>query len=391
MKKTILFSLIPVAILLLILEITGRILYPFDPEKRAAILADRDLRNELSYFDANIIREYHTAKKSYAPFLGWIGAPNTDLPSIRTDRLGFRNDVVEPRRRNEFRILIVGGSSAWGLGASSNATTPAGYLQQMLDDAGQDTRFRVMNGAYPAWESRQEMIVAIEFLEYFDPDMVLALTGFNDLTGFAKLGAGFLALRTESRRLGKAVEDQIRPMNTLTALRKLAGSSGIWRLVVYAKEWRALQERKRRTVKGHYQYDPAVSDLGTARTVNRYEVINDLGARHGFQLVVALQPDLFSTGKTLSEEEAEILETQRARFVGIDETYLAYRRDFLAALRRMHDPKPIVVDLAPVFDTVTDPIFIDPAHYIDAGNRRIAAELAGVVLEATSSPTRSAP
>jgi hypothetical protein len=382
MKKTIIFSLIPVFILLVILEVVGRIIYPLDQDKRAAVIAERDPRTELSYFDPDVMREYHAARRSYITFLGWIGAPGTDLPSIKTDAHGFRGRPVEPRRDNEYRILIVGGSSAWGLGASSNQTTPAGYLEQMLNETGQDTVFRVMNGAFPAWESREEMIVTIEFFDYFDPDMIIAFTGFNDITGLTKMGERFFALREESAVLAKAVEEQIRPMGTMTALRKLAGSLGLWRLVVYFRELRALEARKQDTVKGHYAYDENVSREGFKRIVRRYRIMASFGDRSHAKLVIALQPDIFSTKKPMIAEEASIVKHHRARFRGIQEAFLRYRTDMLTALKGLGPPKPTIVDLAPVFDKVAEPIFIDPAHYIDKGNLHVAARLKEVVLDA---------
>jgi hypothetical protein len=115
--KIIIFSLMPVMLLLLILEITGRVIYPFEPEERAVILAKRDPRISLSYLSINanattILQDVHGMPSRYLPFLGWLGKPNTSLTTIQTNQLGFRDRNFEPRRPGEYRIVLLGGSTA---------------------------------------------------------------------------------------------------------------------------------------------------------------------------------------------------------------------------------------------------------------------------------------
>jgi hypothetical protein len=76
-------------------------------------------------------------------------------------------------------VAVLGGSTAWGLGASANSRTISGQLEQCLGEAGGDSR--VMSAAYPAWASREELVTLLEYREVLDPDVVLAVTGFNDL------------------------------------------------------------------------------------------------------------------------------------------------------------------------------------------------------------------
>jgi len=127
-SRTVVFSLVPLIFILVILEIAGRILYPFDPDGRAMVMARRDPRLNLSYFsqgtDAKaILFDMYRMDKRYLPFLGYLGAPNSRLPTISTNALGFRDRAIAPRQPKEFRVLLLGGSTAWGLGASSNDHT----------------------------------------------------------------------------------------------------------------------------------------------------------------------------------------------------------------------------------------------------------------------------
>ena len=237
--KTFAFSLVPVGILLLALVLAGRLLYPFEPDKRALIQAERDPRVTLSYFNEGpgakaILWDINRMERRYLPFLGYLSKPDLTLPTLQTNRLGFRDAPLSPRQPGEMRILLLGGSVAWGIGASGNDKTVRGVLEGLLNKGG-TSKYRVMSGAFWGYGARQEMTVLIEFLDTFDPDVVVSLTGHNDVMTMMYDEGGVLE-RPESKTLTEAVTTQLRPMDTFTALRKVGGSLGVWRLVVYARE-----------------------------------------------------------------------------------------------------------------------------------------------------------
>ena len=316
--KTVVFSLIPALLLIIILEITGRIIYPFDPDKRALIKAERDPHVELSYAGPDgkgklIFYDIHRKESRYLPFLGWIGEPNTNLATIRTNELGFRDRSLLPREENEYRILILGGSTAWGLGASSNENTVAGALESQLNSNAENHTYRVMNGAYPGWQSRQELTALMEYYDEFDPDLVIALTGWNDVYVLTSGEDPDLQMRKESGMLAKAVTESLQPMSTMYALRKFAGSLGIWRLVVHFREKRHLASPP--SVKVSYDADNARRII--PGMVDRYLTMANFARRHGAKLILAIQPDIYTTGKTLTQEEDSVRKRYTDKFVNI--------------------------------------------------------------------------
>jgi lysophospholipase L1-like esterase len=375
--KTVAFSLVPVAILLLVLEIAGRLLYPFDPDQRAMTITERDPRVRLPYFDAGpgakaILWDVNRMERRYVAFLGFLGKPDTTLPTLRTNQLGFRDEPLAPRQPGEVRVLLLGGSTAWGLGASSNDATVRGALQRILN-AGGGTNYRVMSGAFLGYTARQEMTVLTEFLDRYDPDVVVSLTGHNDVMTIMHDSGGVLQ-RWEARTLEEAVAGQIKPMDTLTALRKLGGSLGIWRLVVYLKELSPPPARPSAKV---LEYDPERSKRLAGRVAELHRISAEYAARHGKRHVIVMQPDLYSTKKTLTPEE----EGTKRRFTtsvrGIDEAYPQYRQDLAASLAAL--PGVTFVDLRGPFDRVAEPLFIDDCHLVDRGYELIAEAIAGVL------------
>ena len=373
--KTAVFSLIPVIVLLLILEIAGRIIYPFDPDKRAMIKAERDPHVQLSYLSdqgegLNIFYDIHRHESRYLPFLGWLGVPNTALATIRTNELGFRDRSLESDTENEYRIVILGGSTAWGLGASSNENTIAGAMESELSSGAGDNRsFRVINGAYPGWQSRQELVSLMEFHDEFDPDLVIAITGWNDMYVLTTGVDPDMQMRTESLMLAKAVKESLRPMSTMHAIRKVAGSMGVWRLVVHFREKMRLANPASSTV----NYDTSHAARIIPGMADRYSTMADFAKRHGFGLIVALQPDIYTSGKTLTGEEQSVLNRYLDKYIGMKETYPRYRSDYLQNLRETMSAQGVqVVDLGGVFDHLSEPVFIDDCHFNDRGYNLIA-------------------
>ncbi len=374
--KTVVFSLIPVTILLLVLEVAGRLLYPFDEDKRAMVITERDPRITLSYFDSGagaraILWDINRMKRRYVSFLGFLGQPNTSLPTLGTNQLGFRDEPLAPRQAGEVRVLVLGGSTSWGLGASSNDATARGALQRLLNQRG-DRKYRVMSGAFLGYSARQEMTVLTEFLEDLDPDIVVSLTGHNDVVTIMHDTGGVLQ-RWESRTLEEAVTNQLKPMDTLDALRKVGGSLGLWRLVVYAREAMPQQRRPGAGV----SYDPARSQRLAARVAEFHRINAEFAARKGRRYVIALQPDLYSTRKPLPPEEAATRDRFTALSPNVGSVYPKYRDDLARALAAL--PGTTFIDLRERFDAVAEPLFIDDCHLVDRGYELIATSIAQAI------------
>ena len=376
--KTVVFSLIPVTIVLLGLEIAGRLLYPFDEDKRAMVITERDPRVALSYFDSGpgakaILWDVNRMERRYVSFLGFVGKPDTSLPTLRTNQLGFRDEPLAPRQAGEVRVLVLGGSTSWGLGASSNDATVRGALQRLLNQRGGHS-YRVMSGAFLGYSARQEMTVLTEFLDDFDPDIVVSLTGHNDVMTIMHDTGGVLQ-RWESRTLEDAVTNQLKPMDTLTALRKVGGSLGLWRLVVYVKE--SMPPRRGTGTGAGVAYDPARSQRLAARVAEFHRINAEFAARKGRRYVIAVQPDLYSTRKPLPPEEAATRERFTAISRNVESVYPQYRADLTRTLAAL--PGVTVVDLGDRFDAVTEPLFIDDCHLVDRGYELIAASIAQAI------------
>ncbi len=375
-SRILLFGLIPVIVLLLVLEMVGRYIYPFDLDGRARIVAERDPRRNAPFEGASsevILGDIFSMKKRYLSFLGFLGAPGTRKATFTINNLGFRDRPVKPRTPGEYRILLLGGSAAWGWGASANRYTVSGALEALLNKDASDISYRVVNGSYLAWTSLQERIALMEFFDQFDPDLVISLSGFNDIVS-VQFGNSRELLRMEYRMVEEAVENNLTPMETMTAIRKFAGTLGIWRIVVYLKE---LMPRKRG---GRVDYDSKRSEYGIPRIVDRYLSMANYSARRGARYLLALQPEIFTSDKQLTKEEELVRQWLYSRYPqNFHETWIQYRADLVKDTVKLEAAGFVVVDLESVFDTIREPVFVDDSHFNDRGYVELAKALRDII------------
>ena len=105
---------------------------------------------------------------------------------ISNDQFGFAmtEDVslsrIRPKAENERVVVFSGGSAAWGVGASSDATTIAGQLESKLNAAQNRFQYRVLNLSMGGWTAYQQFIALAMYGHNLQPDWIVTMDGFND-------------------------------------------------------------------------------------------------------------------------------------------------------------------------------------------------------------------
>jgi hypothetical protein len=84
------------------------------------------------------------------------------------------------KAKHEKVVLFTGGSAAWGVGASSNATIIHEKLASFLNKAQKTTHYTVINLAMGGWIAQQEAIALDLWGRLYAPDWVVAMDGAND-------------------------------------------------------------------------------------------------------------------------------------------------------------------------------------------------------------------
>jgi len=119
------------------------------------------------------------------PFVGSAAVPGQHHNAhINAWQMRNREAVRMPKPRGVFRIFLTGGSTAYGSGAPTQEHTIGSLLQAQLN-AGlaqkNNVEYEVFNFANPAWASTQERIAIENYLSELQPDMIISLSGNNDV------------------------------------------------------------------------------------------------------------------------------------------------------------------------------------------------------------------
>ena len=100
---------------------------------------------------------------------------STSTFSCQINSQGFRHPATVPSHKTKPRVFILGGSVAYGVGASNDATVYLEYIRRSFPD------IEFINAAGPSYISVQQWIhLALDILP-LQPDGIIIIDGFNDL------------------------------------------------------------------------------------------------------------------------------------------------------------------------------------------------------------------
>lgn len=280
-----------------------------------------------------------------APFLGTTVAKRDDHRA-RVSRRGFRgpHDPTRMKPAGRTRIILLGGSTAFSVGAPDDAHTIGGYLERMLALHGD---VEVLTFATPAWASSHERVAIENVLRHLQPDVVISLSGTNDAVwGAAGRDPHFFRAYYEDAYF-----------RVSAAVGELADKSFVDPV----------------TVRELGPVTPV--ELAVERLVENVEISSFVLAKESATYLYALQPTLFAATRLSAREEALLAAQQPTRHEYFDALYphIAARVSALAKEQRNLE----FVDLSDMFaEEPEGEYFLDGFHFGDRGNERIAAALA---------------
>ncbi|MCB1153348.1 hypothetical protein KDL45_06840 [bacterium] len=116
--------------------------------------------------------------------------------------------VPVEKTSEEFRIVVLGGSAAAGMGVAPPASF-AKVMERLLNDAHPDRRVRVVNMAWTGFNSAQQARFLAAHIQGVQPDLVLTVMGNNEFLDMVAVAAtnapsAVIAARKIERRLALA-------------------------------------------------------------------------------------------------------------------------------------------------------------------------------------------
>jgi hypothetical protein len=259
----------------------------------------------------------------------------------------FRSDkeIPVPKPKDVFRIIITGGSVAYGSGAPSQDSTIGGYLNRMLNSEPTSftkKKYEVYTLANPAWTSTHEMIIIETRLSELNPDMVISFSGSNDVH-WGLSGHNILCFRSYA--------DQYY-WDLIKTIYKLSGYGPQHDMIKIASS-------------------PILPDVVASILEKNIKLASFALSLDQTRFVFILQPTLYVTSKKLSPHEREMRKTQYEKY------FCQCYEKIKQKVKKLNISNLTFIDESDAFNGLSsnDCIFIDSYHYGDRGNEFIANKL----------------
>ena len=141
-KKQIAFFLILSVLLLFAVEIGVRIIEtPYEP---CTFIGKDAFKNIEEIKQNQICEDNNSTLYELDGILKYV--PNQNMETISINSHGFRgDDFSEKKDLDTYRIFIVGGSTTFGGGATSDYTTMPSFLQKKFDVTNSDKKIEILN------------------------------------------------------------------------------------------------------------------------------------------------------------------------------------------------------------------------------------------------------
>ena len=174
-KKQTLLGIIGITILLLVIEVIANVWWV------TQINCEFEQNEIFKNFDEvekrQLCQDFYNLKTSGDEII-----PNQSTSSITINTLGFRGaEFSEEKPSDTYRIFMVGGSTMFGAGATSDETTIPGYLQHLLSEKDFEFYVEIINSGIQGADSNTELNLIEQKLVTLSPDLMIIYDGWNDL------------------------------------------------------------------------------------------------------------------------------------------------------------------------------------------------------------------
>ena len=313
----------------------------------------------------------------FDPYLIWIPKNKVEgydsYSNYKMNNYGFRNsyDIAKEKAPGSFRIIVLGGSTAWGSGASSNDTVWTAVLENILRRHSGKT-VEVLNAACGGYTSFQELMYLEFKLLQFSPDMVIVLDGYNDIF----MDALYPGDKYEAN-VSVSYYDE----------KKFFESGLLWQisgLILSRSNFCSLIRRAGEKIKyetGRSLYGRGyVHTKGIDNYISNIQSIAGLLKGRNIKTMFLLQPYLAISKKQLSPEEESMLSKNRqasAYMIPLMELLREKYKQFASKNALNYYDLTDICDDSPRSETM----WYDHAHLNDNGNKVLAEKLGNILIK----------
>ncbi len=351
------------------------------------------------------------AKSSISVGYELVGNQQSEYWQINDQGFRDRDPVPLAKPANEIRIFLLGGSTAFGYGNSSNSATISAQLEARLQQRLQQQKtspqlykpdllpvdpgkkqqylakpskiksgnYRVINAAVPGYASGNELAqVALQILKY-KPDLIVILDGYTDLMLQSDQPATTVPqanyLANKPNIIERNLAQWSKPLKNNSYLAQVAEKYWLSSQETESKADFLLNEQTSNLVK-HLPNDETELQQRIDRYIEHQKQMLNLSAAARIPLVMAIQPEI--TGRNpsqLTDTEGEIAtDLGRTYIKKVRESYPLFTQASVK-LAQVYPQNIKVVDLYKLTDKYPSPSFIDAIHLNEVANQKVAEQL----------------
>ena len=333
----------------------------------------------------------------YKPYIDWIenySKPmfeylpvgfrffNNDNPiiSVKNNALGFRGEEFSTPNPDELRICVVGGSAAWGCGASSNETTITGWLEPLINAdkrllGEKFSKAKCFNLAQVNGYQTQDLLTLLFFAEKIRPDYVISFTGWNELVASSDMNVDYL------KKFGVYYLSELEGWKPAAVSNKNELLKNAF--LRWGKErfelFRTFPFKQKKSSSKSSTLEERIQ-IGTELFCSHVGLMQRLAKAFEFQHLQFTQPYIYRKN-FLTAQEAKVIElydfvrpVMGGKPFG---DYLRHNNIYLPIIKTFRQNPDLgpIKDLCDMFTEEKDTMFYTLVHLTDEGYRRVAREL----------------
>ena len=325
---------------------------------KSDIFKDLELDNK-----RNVCDDFRNLKFGDWPFYQML--PDQYFQTININSHGFRGaEFSQIKSDDTYRIFVVGGSTAFGTGSTSDSTTIPGFLQDKFDNDSLPKKIEVINAGISGLFSGTEVGLIKQQILDFEPDMLVIYDGWNDVgKKYENYYDGILDV--------KNFDEVSKERDSFYEIGEIIFSSSTLAKVIYTNLDYLPMSFAGPAV---YQFDEMEIEKKSDIWTTRWTEICELGDEQGFDVVVTVQPILGSSERTLSEFEKKQFEWKE------NERRLPGLELYAEKLQVLSNTCSATADFRNVFDGINEPIYLDSVHLGDTGNKIVSEKIYELIL-----------
>tara|TARA_B100001105_G_scaffold190315_1_gene154521 strand:- start:849 stop:1919 length:1071 start_codon:yes stop_codon:yes gene_type:complete len=271
--------------------------------------------------------------------------PDQHFKTINVNSDGFRGDKLQ--NNPDYRIFVIGGSTIFGAGSTSDYTTISGYLEKKISAQFPKYNIEIINAGIPkAYSFTESNLIKNKLLEY-NPDLLIIYDGWNDLT-------------TDHEHYFDSADYKL-----MDQIIRLIRHSDYVTPTVLLKWYFNYQHDNTNII----SFNPSNVEQKVSLWSDAWTGICNLQDEYDFKTIVMIQPIVGTGNKLLSQEEQEY-------FLHYDlESKTHYYQLYANALPKLNSVCTATHDLRNIFDPFSETIFYDSGHVGDFGNEVVAGKI----------------